>query len=138
LCVRRDPIKDRTANPVIALAFCRRRRAVGGDVAERVGIVIGGAQMPVGDAASGAFRIRVEHPDRIARFVRSGDEKAAQLAAAEHAKYGRGKDHDLFGSTPILVAIFSARFRKSSLQACTASMCEPMAPSADFKLKMGL
>src|SRR5690606_26227421 len=61
---------------------------------ERDVVVVGGDQVAVGDEAGGAVRVGVEHPDLVAHLVRGGNEKAAELAAAEHAEGGRREDHD--------------------------------------------
>jgi hypothetical protein len=60
---------------------------------EGVEVVVAGLQVTVGDEAGGAVGVRVEHPDLVAHLVGCGDEEAAELAAAEHAKGGGRENH---------------------------------------------
>ena len=68
-------------------------RAVLGKRQQRVLVDVVGLQMTVGNSPGGTVRVGIEDPDPVAEFVRCGDEKAAKLAATEHAEGGRRQDH---------------------------------------------
>ena len=68
-------------------------RATVGEFIKRRVVVVGDTEMALGGATGRGIFVRIEHPDLIAQLVGSGDEEAAELAAAEHAQGGRRENH---------------------------------------------
>ena len=74
------------------LELGRDGRTQAREFGQRGFVVVGGAQMTVGDGARGARRIRIEHGDAVAHRLGRKTEHAAELAATDHAEPGAGKD----------------------------------------------
>ena len=74
------------------LEFGRGRARDGGQVGKRVRIEVVGADVAVGDRAGGAVAARVEHGDLVAQALGRHAEHPAELAAAQQAEPGAGRD----------------------------------------------
>ena len=71
------------------LEFGRDRAAGIRQRFQRGRVVIGGAQVYVGNAAGRAVLVGIENGDAIAQFMGGNDKEAAELAAAQHAQHIR-------------------------------------------------